>query len=87
MASGRGSGPLVWQLIAPPPAPPVAEIRMINADYQAGGEHELRVRERAHGEAPAWANGKVNFPNGMATLGGRADGELTRAFPWPALKT
>ena len=54
---------------------------MINADYQAGGEHELRVRERAHGEAPAWANGKVNFPNGMATLGGRAGGELTRAFP------
>lgn len=38
MASGRGSGPWNWQLIAPPPAPPVAEMRMINADYQAGGE-------------------------------------------------
>lgn len=59
----------------PPPAPPQAEIRMITADYQAGGEYDIRARVRVNGaDAAAWANGKVFFPDGMATLSGRDGG-------------
>ena len=67
--------PWNWRLVPPPPAPPQAAIRMITADYQAGGEYDIRARERASGaDAGAWANGKVFFLDGMATLSNRDDG-------------
>ena len=52
---------------------------MITADYQGGDEYDIRARERVNGaDGGAWANGKVFFPDGMATLSGRDGGELTR---------
>ena len=69
------AAPWNWRLVPPPPAPPLAAIRMITADYQGGGEYDIRARERANGtDGGAWANGKVFFPDGLATLSGMAPG-------------
>lgn len=69
------AAPWNWRLVPPPPAPPLAAIRMITADYQGGGEYDIRARERANGtDGGAWANGKVFFPDGLATLSNRDDG-------------
>ena len=52
---------------------------MITADYQGDGEYDIRARERVSGaDAGAWANGKVFFPDSMATLSGMDGGDLTR---------
>lgn len=70
-----------YLLTGRPDAPglPLAAIRMITADYQGGGEYDIRARERANGtDGGAWANGKVFFPDGLATLSDMAPGERTR---------
>lgn len=74
-------GPWNWQLIPTPPAPPVAKVSMINADYQQGGMWQFRAAERPNGRvSPDWQYGQVFFPDGMQTLGGRNSGDLTKAF-------
>lgn len=37
------AAPWNWRLVPPPPAPPLAAIRMITADYQGGGEYDIRA--------------------------------------------
>ena len=55
---------------------------MINTDYQQGGLYELCAALRPRGrERPDWQYAQASFPDSMATLSGRAAGDLTRAFP------
>lgn len=74
-------GPWNWQLTPNPPAPPVGKVSMINPDYQGGGMYQFRAALSANGrDDPDWHYAQVFFPDGMATLGGRKSGDLTRAF-------
>ena len=64
------AAPWNWRLVPPPPAPPGGD-----PNDNGGLSGRRRARERANGaDGGAWANGKVFFLDGMATLSNRDDG-------------